>query len=89
MFESLFLLGFCMIVGLIAVAVCGYLAISHLLFTLDGLLLALICATIGGIFVLNVGWSVYTGELKRILAQTHKKPASSETSDKPAGENSR
>lgn len=89
MFESLFLLGFCMIVGLAAMAVCGYLAISRLLFTLDGLLLAMICATIGGLFLLMVVWSFYTGELKRILEQTRKKPASSETSDKPAGESSR
>jgi len=89
MFESILLLAFCLLVGLIAVAVCGYLAVSHLLFTLDGLLLAVISLTIGGIFVLNVAWSVYTGELKQLLAQRHKKPASSEPSGKPAGEASR
>jgi hypothetical protein len=86
MLESLLLLAFCLFVGLLAVAVCGYLAVSHLLFTMDGLLLTLISLTIGGIFVLNVGWSVYTGELKQMLEQRHKKPASSEPSGKPTGD---
>lgn len=89
MLESLLLLAFCLIAGLIAVAVCGYLLVSGQLFSLDGLLLALISLTMGGIFVLNVGWSVYTGELKQMLEQRNKKSASSEPSDKPAGEASK
>lgn len=86
MFESVLLLAFCLIVGLIAVAVCAYLLVSGQLLTLDGLVLALTSLTIGGIFVLNVGWSVYTGELKKILEHLRKKPASSTPSNKPAGE---
>jgi hypothetical protein len=89
MFESILLLAFCLIVGLIAVAVCGYLVASGQFLTLDGLSLALICAAIGGFFVLMVVWSFYTGELKQILEHMRKKPTSSEPSDKSAGEASK
>jgi hypothetical protein len=83
MFESILLLAFCLLVGLISLAVVGYLAISGQLFTLDGLVLALTSLTIGGVFVLNVGWSIYTGELKKMLEHIRKKPASSEPSGNP------
>jgi hypothetical protein len=83
MFETILLLAFCLLVGLIALAVCAYLAVSGLLFTLDGLLLVIICLTIGGICVLNVVWSFYTGELKQVLEHLRKKPASTELSGNP------
>jgi len=86
MLETILLLAFCLIIGLIALAVCAYLAVSGQLFTLDGLLLLIICLTIGGIFVLNVVWSVYTGELKKVLEHLRKKPASSEPTSSPSGE---
>ena len=86
MLETILLLAFCIIMGLIALGVCAYLAVSGLLFTLDGLLLVLICLTIGGIFVLNVAWSIYTGELKKVLEHLRKKPASSEPTSNPTGE---
>jgi len=86
MFETILLLAFCLLVGLIALAVCVYLAVSGLLFTLDGLLLVLICLTIGGIFVLNVAWSVYTGELKKVLEHLRKKPDQSEPTSSPSVE---
>lgn len=89
MLESLLLLAFCLVVGLISMAVCGYLVVSGQFLTLDGLSLSLICATIGGLFVLMVVWSFYTGELKQILEYRHKKPPSSEPPDKPAGEGPR
>ncbi len=88
MLETILLFGFCLLAGLIALAVCVYLAVSRLLFTLDGLLLAMISATIGGIFVLNVVWSIYTGELKQMLEQIRKKPASDASSSSPSGESS-
>ena len=85
MLESLLLLAFCLFVGLAMFAVCGYLVVSGQLLTLDGISLALICATIGGLFVLMIVWSFYTGELKQMLEYRRKKPASSEPSDKPTG----
>ncbi len=86
MLETILLLVFCLFVGLIAGAVCLYLIVSRQAFTLDGLALFLISLTIGGIFMLNVGWSVYTGELKQILEPIRKKPAAAEPSDKTSGE---
>jgi hypothetical protein len=86
MLETLLLLGFCLLVGLLSLAVCAYLAATHLLFTLDGIVLAIISLTIGGIFVLNVGWSVYTGELKRLMAQGKEKPDSPESSGNPSSQ---
>lgn len=86
MLETLLLIGFCLLVGLLSLAVCAYLAATHLLFTLDGIVLAIISLTIGGVFVLNVGWSVYTGELKRLMGRAQKKPASAEPPSKPSGQ---
>lgn len=83
MLETILLLVICLIVGLIALAVCAYLAMSGLLFSVGGLFFALISLTIGGIFILNVVWSIYTGELKQILEHSRKKPASSELSGNP------
>ena len=89
MLETILLLAFCLFVGLIALAVCVYLAVSGLLFTMDGLLLVIICLTIGGIFVLNVVWSIYTGDLRQVLDHLRKKPTSSELSSNPSTEVSR
>ena len=86
MLETLLLFGFCLLVGLLSLAVCVYLAVTGLLFTLDGLVLAIISLTIGGVFVLNVAWSVYTGELRRLLGHVRKKPASVEPPSHPSGQ---
>ena len=86
MLETLLLLGFCLLVGLLSLAVCAYLAATHLLFTLDGIVLAIISLTIGGIFVLNVGWSVYTGELKRLMAKNERKSDSAEPPSNPSSQ---
>ena len=80
MLDAIVLFAFCLLIGLIALAVCAYLAVSGLLFTLDGLALALIALSIGGLFLLNVVWSVYTGEFKQLLARPQKHPASGEPS---------
>ncbi|MHB8653091.1 MAG: hypothetical protein ACYDA9_04340 [Terriglobia bacterium] len=89
MFETILLLVFCLIAGLIALAVCVYLAMSGLLFSVGGLFFALISLTIGGIFILNVVWSIYTGELKQMLEHIRKKPAPSEMPGNPPTEASR
>jgi purine-cytosine permease-like protein len=80
MFESILLLAFCLLAGAISVAVVGYLWFIGQLLTLDGVLVALISLTIGGIFMLIAGWSVYSGELKQVLEQIRKKPATTEPS---------
>ena len=82
--QELLLLGFCVLIGLVALAVCVYVAAIGSLFTLDGLLLIVISLTIGGLFMLIVGWSAYTGELQALLNELRKKPASDESSDNAA-----
>ena len=82
--ESLLLLGFCFLMGLAALGVCAYVGVTGSLFTLDGLLLIVICLSVGGIFMLVVGWSAYTGELQALLKELRKKPASGEPSDNTA-----
>lgn len=72
MLESLLFLALCLLIGLAALAVIIYLAVTGLLFTLGGMLLALICVTTGGMFVANIAWSAYNGELKQILGQLRK-----------------
>ena len=86
MIETILLLALCLIVGVIALGVCAYLAMSGLLFTLGGLFLALISLTIGGLFILNIVWSVYSGELRQTLDHHRKTPASSELPGNPPGE---
>ena len=82
--QELLLLGFCFLVGVAALAVCAYLAMIGQLMTLDGMVLCLVSLAIGGIFMLNVAWSVYTGELLALLNDLRKKPASGEPSDNPS-----
>jgi len=83
MLDSIILLAFCLLAGVIALAICVYLYISGQLLTLDGLLLALLSLTMGGIFALNVAWSIYTGELKQIMGSNRKNPDSAKPSDQP------
>ena len=84
MIEAILLFAFCLLVGLAALGVCVYLAVSGLLFTLDGLSLVLISLSIAGLFVLNVVWSAYTGELRAMLEHARKKPAASEPTNNPS-----
>ncbi len=86
MLETLLLFGFCLLVGFLSLAVCAYLVVTGQVLTLDGLVLAIISLTIGGVFVLNVVWSVYTGELRRRLDHVRKKPASAEPPSHPSGQ---
>ena len=67
MLQSVLLLAFCLFMGLVSLAVCIWVALTGQLFTLDGLLLVAISLTIGGFFMGNVAWSVYTGEAREIL----------------------
>jgi hypothetical protein len=84
MIDVILLFAFCLFMGLMALGVCAYLAISGQLFTLDGLVLALIALSIGGLFMLNVIWSIRTGELQQMLDHLRKKPASNEPSTNPS-----
>jgi len=65
--QSVLLLAFCLFMGLLSLAVCIWVALTGQLFTLDGLLLVAISLSVGGLFMGNLAWSVYTGEAKEIL----------------------
>ena len=67
MLQSVLLLAFCLFMGLLSLAVCIWVALTGQLFTLDGLLLVAISLTMGGFFMGNFAWSVYTGEVPEIL----------------------
>ena len=84
MVDSIVLLAFCLLAGALAVVICAYLFITGQLFTMDGLLLALLSLTMGGIFALNVAWSIYTGELKQIMGSSRKPSDSAKPSDQTA-----
>ncbi len=66
MLETVILLALCGLVGLASVAVVIWLAVSGALFSLDGLVFALISLTVGAFFMFNIAWSLYTGELRAL-----------------------
>lgn len=84
MIDVILLFAFCLFMGLVALVICAYLAISGQLFTLDGLVLALITLSIGGLFMLNVAWSIRSGELQQMLNHLRKQPTSNEPSTSPS-----
>ena len=67
MLQSVLLLAFCLLMGLVSLAVCVWVALGGQLFSLDGLLLVAISLSIGGFFMGNFAWSVFTGEVREIL----------------------
>jgi hypothetical protein len=82
MLETIFLLAFCLLIGLASLAVALWLAVSGRLLTLDGLAFALISLTIGGFFMFNIAWSFRTGELRALLGQLGKKEPKAASEDK-------
>lgn len=86
MLQSALLLFFCLLVGVLSLAVCAWVVIFGQLFTLDGLLTVSISLLVGALFMANLAWSVYTGELREILNQLRKRPASGDASGEGSGE---
>ena len=75
MLETALLLLFCLLIGLLSLAIVVWVVLSGRLFYLDGLLLTLISLSIGAIFMLNVAWSVRTGEVRALRDYFRKKSA--------------
>lgn len=69
MIQAAILLAVCLLIGLIALAICAWVAISGRLFTMDGLLMVAISLTVAAFFVGNFAWSLHTGEVREILNQ--------------------
>ena len=67
MIEDILLLVFCFILAIGGIAVVGWGIATGRIFSIDGLWLALICLSVSAVFGGNIAWSVYTGELRKIL----------------------
>ena len=67
MFEDIFLLVFCFILAIGGLATVVWELATGRFFNIDGLWLTLISLTLSVVFGGNIAWSIYTGELQRIL----------------------
>jgi hypothetical protein len=85
MLQSALLLLFCLLVGVLSLAICVWVAATGQLLTMDGLLTIAISLAVGAVFMANVAWSFHTGELKAILNQFRKRRAAEGPGDQ-AGE---
>ncbi len=84
MIEDIFLLVFCAILAVGGLATVVWGVASGLFLTIDGLWLALISLTLSAVFGGNIAWSIYTGELQRILHEFRKGDSSNGAGDKMA-----
>jgi len=80
MIEQLVLWAVSSVIAFLAVAMVGWEVATRRAFSLDGLCLSLICLTLAAVFGGNVAWSLFTGELHRILSQFGKGAAEREES---------
>ena len=67
MLQAAVLLAVCLLIGLVALALCAWVVISGRLFSMDGLLMIAISLTVGAFFMGNFAWSVHKGEAREIL----------------------
>jgi hypothetical protein len=72
MFEDIFLLVFCFIMAIGSLATVVWELATGRFFNIDGLWLTLISLTLSVVFGANIAWSIYTGELQRILRKSLK-----------------
>jgi len=84
MLEDIFLLAFCLILAVGGLVTVGWGIATGRFFTIDGLWLALISLTFSAVFGGNIAWSIYTGELQRILHESRKGNSADSASDKTA-----
>ncbi len=74
MLETVILLSFCFLMGLLSLAIVVWIALSGRMFYLDGLLFAVISLAVGGIFLANFAFSVLRGEFQSALKSLLKSP---------------
>ena len=67
MIEDIVLVVFCFVLAVGGLATVVWGLVSGRFFTIDGIWLALISLTLAAVFGGNIAWSIYTGELQRIL----------------------
>ena len=81
MIEDILLLVFCLALAIGGLATVIWGVATGRFFTIDGLWLALISLTLSALFGGNIAWSIYTGEIKRILEEYRKKGATSSAAE--------
>ena len=84
MLEDISLFVFCFILAIGGLATVVWGVVTGRFFTIDGLWLALISLTLAAVFGGNIAWSIYTGELQRILREHRKESSPSNAADQTA-----
>lgn len=84
MFEDIFLVVFCLLLAVGALATVVWELVTGRFFNIDGLWLTLISLTLLVIFGGNIAWSIYTGEFQRILGEHRKGSSPSDAADQTA-----
>ena len=86
MIEDVILVLFCALLAILGITVTVWEVATGRFFNMDGLWLTLISLTLSVVFGGNIAWSIYTGELQRILQSSRKEPPANEVEEKsPAG----
>ncbi len=83
MLVTVILFAFCLLTGVLSLALCGWVIFSGRVFSLDGILLVMLALLIGGILLANVAWSVRTGEFREILEELRQKRSGGGGGDQP------
>src|SRR3989304_6106102 len=86
MLQSILVYTFCLLVGVVALAVCAWVAATGQLFTMDGLLLIAISLTLAAFFVGNGIWAVHSGEVSELLRRLRSRSGKTETQDDSANQ---
>lgn len=81
MIEDMILLVFCFVLALGGLATTVWELATGRFFNIDGLWLTLISLTLAVVFGGNIAWSIYTGELQRILHESRKGSAPGGSAD--------
>jgi len=84
MLEDIFLLAFCLILAVGGLVTVVWGVATGRFFTIDGLWLALISLTLSAVFGGNIAWSIYTGELQRIMDEWRRSPSPDSATNKTA-----
>jgi len=82
MFEEVVLLACCALIAVAGLAVAVWEATTGRLFSMDGLWLTLISLTLAVVFGGNVAWSVYNGDVQKVLRHFRKRPVESPAAEK-------
>jgi len=84
MLEDIFVLVFCFVLAIGGLVTAAWELLTGRFLSIDGLWLTLISLTLSAVFGGNIAWSIYTGELQRILHESRKGSSPDGASEEPA-----